>query len=153
MGNQTSQCFALLYLDKIDRIIKEKFQIKYYSRYMDDLILIYPSKDYLIEVLKYLDDNLRESFELEFNNKTKIGRIENGITYLGARFYLTSTKKVIMKIDNNKRTNLITKINKKNRNKKNISSYLGYLKKFNEYKMVRNLFNLKKINKWEVLQK
>lgn len=85
---------------------------------MDDLILIYPSKDYLIEVLKYLDDNLRESFELEFNNKTKIGRIENGITYLGARFYLTSTKKVIMKIDNNKRTNLITKINKKNRNKK-----------------------------------
>ena len=96
-GNQTSQCFALLYLDKIDRVIKEKFQIKYYSRYMDDLILIYPSKDYLIEVLKYLDDNLRESFELEFNNKTKIGRIENGITYLGARFYLTSTKKVIMK--------------------------------------------------------
>lgn len=153
MGNQTSQCFALLYLDKIDRVIKEKFQIKYYSRYMDDLILIYPSKDYLIEVLKYLDDNLRESFELEFNNKTKIGRIENGITYLGARFYLTSTKKVIMKIDNNKRTNLITKINKKNRNKKNIGSYLGYLKKFNEYKMVRNLFNLKKINKWEVLRK
>lgn len=118
MGNQTSQCFALLYLDKIDRVIKEKFQIKYYSRYMDDLILIYPSKDYLIEVLKYLDDNLRESFELKFNNKTKIGRIENGITYLGSRFYLTSTKKVIMKIDNNKRTNLITKINKKNRNKK-----------------------------------
>lgn len=153
MVNQTSQCFALLYLDRIDRIIKEKFRIKYYSRYMDDLILIYPSKDYLIEVLKYLDDNLRESFELEFNNKTKIGRIENGITYLGARFYLTSTKKVIMKIDNNKRTNLITKINKKNRNKKNIGSYLGYLKKFNEYKMVRNLFNLKKINKWEVLQK
>ena len=33
---------------------------------------------------------------------------QKGITYLGARFYLTSTKKVIMKIDNNNRTNLIT---------------------------------------------
>lgn len=32
MGNQSSQCFALLYLDRIDRIIKEKLRVKHYVR-------------------------------------------------------------------------------------------------------------------------
>jgi len=44
LGNQTSQWFALLYLDEIDRLIKEKLKIKFYIRYMDDLILIHQNK-------------------------------------------------------------------------------------------------------------
>lgn len=44
MGNQTSQWFALYYLDPMDRLIKEKMRIKYYIRYMDDGILIHESK-------------------------------------------------------------------------------------------------------------
>ena len=35
LGNQSSQWFALYYLDKIDRLIKEELQIKSYVRYMD----------------------------------------------------------------------------------------------------------------------
>ena len=38
MGNQTSQWFALFYLDPLDRLVKEKLRIKYYTRYMDDCI-------------------------------------------------------------------------------------------------------------------
>lgn len=44
MGNQSSQCFALLYLDRIDRIIKERLRVKHYVRYMDDMILLVPDK-------------------------------------------------------------------------------------------------------------
>ena len=51
LGNQTSQWFSLYYLDPIDRLIKEKYRIKYYTRYMDDLILIHEDKEYLKEVL------------------------------------------------------------------------------------------------------
>ena len=47
IGNQTSQWFALYYLDPMDRIIKEKMHIKYYVRYMDDGILIHESKEVL----------------------------------------------------------------------------------------------------------
>ncbi len=43
MGNQSSQCFALLYLDRIDRFIKEKLHVKFYVRYMDDMLLLLPS--------------------------------------------------------------------------------------------------------------
>ena len=35
LGNQSSQWFALLYLNKIDHYIKEQLRIKCYVRYMD----------------------------------------------------------------------------------------------------------------------
>lgn len=44
MGNQTSQWFALYYLDRLDRYIKEKLRIKHYVRCMDDGVLLSPSK-------------------------------------------------------------------------------------------------------------
>ena len=47
LGNQTSQWFALYYLDSMDRLIKEKMRIKYYVRYMDDGVLVHESKEYL----------------------------------------------------------------------------------------------------------
>ena len=38
MGNQTSQWFALYYLDGMDRLVKEKHRIRHYTRYMDDCL-------------------------------------------------------------------------------------------------------------------
>lgn len=55
MGNQTSQWFALYYLDGLDRLIKEKLRIKYYTRYMDDMILLHPDKNYLKECLHEME--------------------------------------------------------------------------------------------------
>lgn len=36
LGYQTSQLFALLFLDEFDHFVKEKLHIRYYGRYMDD---------------------------------------------------------------------------------------------------------------------
>lgn len=44
LGNQLSQWFALYYLDRIDRLVKEKLRIKGYVRYMDYFILIHRDK-------------------------------------------------------------------------------------------------------------
>ena len=57
MGNQTSQWFALYYLDGLDRLIKEQFRVKYYSRYMDDCVLICRDKDELRKILKAAKKN------------------------------------------------------------------------------------------------
>lgn len=51
MGNQSSQCFALLYLDRMDRIIKEKLRVKFYVRYMDDMIMLVDDKNKADEIL------------------------------------------------------------------------------------------------------
>lgn len=72
LGNQTSQWFAIYYLDGLDRLIKEKLQIRYYSRYMDDCVLIHEDKDYLKHCLDVMCDYAETELNLSFNEKTKI---------------------------------------------------------------------------------
>ena len=97
LGNQTSQWFALYYLDSMDRLIKEKMRIKHYVRYMDDGILVHESKEYLKEVLARMETKAKE-LRLEFNEKTQILPISEGVDFLGFRFYLTDTGKVIRRL-------------------------------------------------------
>lgn len=98
LGNQTSQWFAIYYLDSLDRLIKEKLKIKYYSRYMDDLVLIHENRDYLKYCLKEMTKMITNNLKLEFNQKTQIFPISQGVDYLGFHFYLTNTGKVIRKL-------------------------------------------------------
>ena len=98
MGNQSSQWFALYYLNGMDRIIKEKYHIKYYSRYMDDLVLVHEDKEVLKSCLVELTTYANEVLKLEFNSKTQIFPIKQGVDYLGWHFYLTDTGKVIRKL-------------------------------------------------------
>jgi hypothetical protein len=45
--NLTSQIFANFYLDKLDKFIKQKLKIKYYGRYVDDMMLVHKDNEYL----------------------------------------------------------------------------------------------------------
>lgn len=98
LGNQTSQWFALFYLDGFDRLVKEKLGIKYYTRYMDDCILIHPEKEYLKKCLNTLESYVKEEIGLSFNEKTVISPLQNGVTYLGWHFYLTDSGKIVRRL-------------------------------------------------------
>lgn len=98
MGNQTSQWLAIYYLDSFDRLIKEKLKMKYYSRYMDDCIIIHHNKNHLKYVLEVIKEHINKDLQLEFNSKTQISKIDNGVNYLGWHFYLSKSGKVIRKI-------------------------------------------------------
>lgn len=100
LGNQTSQWFALYYLDAFDRLIKEQLRIKYYTRYMDDCILLHESKEFLVDCLTALRRFAAEDAGLTFNEKTQIFPIANGVNYLGFHFYLATSGKVIRKVRN-----------------------------------------------------
>ena len=97
LGYQTSQLFALIFLDKFDHIIKEKYRIKYYGRYMDDFYIICPDKQKLQCILKDVRA-LMDSYGLELNQKTAIFPLRNGIDFLGFHSYLTETGAVIQKL-------------------------------------------------------
>lgn len=101
IGNQTSQWFALYYLNKMDRIIKEKYKIKYYVRYMDDLVIIHDSKSYLNELLNELKGSA-SIIKLQFNDKTQIFPLHKGISFLGWKFYF-AIKKIIVRVDTSKK--------------------------------------------------
>ena len=94
IGNQTSQIFGMFYLNKVDRLIKERLRIKVYSRYMDDFVLLHEDKEYVKHALEEIV-KVVEYLGLKFNSKTQIIPIKNGITYLGFRFIITPTGKII----------------------------------------------------------
>lgn len=98
LGNQTSQWFAVYYLDSFDRLIKEKMRIRHYTRYMDDCVLIHPSREYLKECLEKMEKDINSELAIEFNGKTQIVPLKNGVNYLGWHFYLTESGKVIRKV-------------------------------------------------------
>lgn len=86
IGNQTSQWFALYYLDSCDREIKERNGIRFYVRYMDDFIAIAETKEELSNLKSRLSDYLMRNRKLEFNGKTKVSPLRDGFSFLGWRY-------------------------------------------------------------------
>lgn len=112
MGNQSSQCFALLYLDRIDRIIKEQLRIKFYVRYMDDMILLVQTKEEVAACLEKIRvEVLKEKVVL--NHKSQIIKIKNGVEFFGWNFTFGKNGKIIQKKKSVKKKN-IPKIQKYN---------------------------------------
>lgn len=98
LGNQSSQWFALLYLNIVDRLIKEKLRVKGYIRYMDDMILIHRDKEFLRFCRKEIETICKDKLKLSLNEKTGIGKVSNGIDFLGYRHILNSNGKIIVKL-------------------------------------------------------
>lgn len=98
-GSQMVQIVGISALDEHDHKIKEQLCIEAFGRYMDDSLLFNKSKEYL----KYCLEEIRKTLDeigMEFNpKKTKVFHIKDGFTFLGFRYRLTDTGKVIMLID------------------------------------------------------
>lgn len=98
LGNQSSQWFALFYLNKVDRFIKEKLRVKFYIRYMDDMILISRDKEFLKKCKMEIQNLCLKELGLELNSKTQIGVVKNGIDFLGYRHIVNEKGKIILKL-------------------------------------------------------
>ncbi|MCL1996247.1 MAG: RNA-directed DNA polymerase [Defluviitaleaceae bacterium] len=121
LGNQASQWFALYYLDSVDRLIKEKLRIKYYTRYMDDFVLLHHDKEHLRKCLAEIRSMCENELKLGLNEKTQILPLKNGADYLGWHFYITDTGKVIRKLRNSNKKSM------KRRFKKMARDYSNYM--------------------------
>jgi hypothetical protein len=111
IGNQSSQLFALLYLDGLDHLIKDKYGIKIYGRYMDDFYIVHESKAALREILKNIEKHVSD-LGLSLNSKTQIFPLGHGIDFLGFRTYLTKTGKVVREVRKKSKNNMRRKIKK-----------------------------------------
>ena len=111
IGNQSSQLFALLYLNGLDHFVKEKLGIKYYGRYMDDFFLIHEDKEYLRHCREEIEARVGD-LGLSLNAKTNIYPLRNGIDFLGFHTYLTETGAVIRKVRRRSKNNMKRKLKK-----------------------------------------
>lgn len=107
LGNQSSQCFALYYLNDMDHMIKEKYGIEWYSRYMDDGVIFCKDRKRLVSLLEEMKIELAK-LKLELNvKKTNIFHVKQGVTYLGFTYHLTKDGYLHRRMAKKKRARLI----------------------------------------------
>ena len=146
IGNYTSQMFANIYLNEIDQFVKHKLHIKYYFRYLDDSIVIVPTKEEAKQALQAITRFLKENLKLELNKKTQIFKNKQGVNFCGYKIneYRLKTrdkgkrklKKKIKKLTKQLKEGKITS----KEVHKYIAGHLGYIKISNTYNLKEKLF-------------
>lgn len=93
LGNVTSQDFANIYLNELDQFVKRYLGIRYYVRYMDDMIAIVRTKYEARELKRKIIWFLREKLHLKENkNKSQIFPIRQGVNAYGFKIWTTHRK-------------------------------------------------------------
>ena len=85
LGNLTSQFFANIYLNQLDRFVKEKIRAKKYLRYVDDFALFSDDSDYLQASHDQIEVFLRDLRLKLHPLKTHLFKTIYGANFVGFR--------------------------------------------------------------------
>lgn len=135
IGNYTSQWFSNFFLQGLDHFIKEEIRVKYYIRYVDDLVLLGSNKKKLHRAKDEIADYLI-SIGLSLKENWQVFRIDcRDIDFLGFRFYRDRT--ILRKRNALRIRRRCRKINKKSTlnyaDASAVISYWGWLKRSDSY--------------------
>jgi RNA-directed DNA polymerase len=145
IGNLTSQMFANLYLNELDQFVKHVLKVKYYARYMDDMIVLHKNKRLLWHIKREMGGFL-SGLKLTLNNKTSVRPTAYGVDFCGYRIWPTHIKlrkKTALKMKRRLRylqrayargDVTLQEVNA------SVQSYMGILKHCNSYSLREKLF-------------
>lgn len=92
IGAATSQLAANVVLDTLDHFCKECMGVKYYVRYMDDVIILGHDKEILYNYLRDIEWLVSGVLKLRLNPKTRIYPACRGVDFAGYRTWATHIK-------------------------------------------------------------
>ncbi|HEY1074341.1 MAG TPA: reverse transcriptase/maturase family protein, partial [Patescibacteria group bacterium] len=143
LGNLTSQLFANVYLDPLDKFVKHHLKAKYYLRYADDMILLSSDPDELIGYFVEINRFSKERLKLQIHpHKTTLRKLSWGIDFVGyvaLPHYTLPRRKTVKRAT--KRTLAKVKEGPK-AVKPTLVSYVGYLCHANAIMVSKNLIDL-----------
>lgn len=138
IGNLTSQIFANVYLNELDKFVKQDLRINHYIRYADDFVILSDNRNYLEELMPKIGVFLRTDLKLSIHpDKIIIRKFIQGMDFLGYmvlphyKLIRTRTKRRIFK-------KLKEKIGSDNF-EQSLQSYLGYLAHANTHKLQKEV--------------
>lgn len=154
IGNLTSQTFSNFYLDAFDHFVKHDLNIRYYGRYVDDIVFIHQDKEFLQAMIKTAGDWLRTNLRLRIHpRKIYLQPIERGVEFLGVRILphrIILAKRIKRNINKKiSRCNWLlanlTAIDEtvKKKIRTSANSYLGITRHFNTYQYRRAIIDNK----------
>lgn len=83
VGSLISQTTANVVLTPADHYIKRELHVPYYIRYMDDMLILCPSKEQAWDAIHATDAYLQEHLGLELNNKTAVVPVGERVEFVG----------------------------------------------------------------------
>ena len=118
---------------------------------MDDLVLIHPDRELPERCLAQIREFAARELKLEFNQKTQLFPISQGVDYVGWRFYLTDTGKVIRRLRSSNKRRFKSRLKRFQWEyagrrtdweaiKRNLASYRGHLKHGHTWKLSKAVF-------------
>lgn len=115
IGYYTSQWFSNFYLEGLDHFIKEKLKVKYFVRYVDDMVLLDTNKRKLHRAVDSINQYLH-GIGLKLKGNWQVWKVDSRpIDFVGFRFYRNRTMlrkkiyfKLLRRIRNIKKSGYIT---------------------------------------------
>lgn len=153
LGSQISQIMAVAVPNRFDHLIKDKYRMKYYERYMDDGVIISNSKTQLLELMEILSAEA-EKYGLHFNKKkTRVVKMTRGFTFLKVKYGIDSDGKTTKQLvrsgivrERRKMKSLAERIEQGKANQddayNNTQSWIGHSKVAKSYKTVKTMLRL-----------
>lgn len=84
IGNLSSQFFANVYLDVLDQHVKHRLRARHYVRYVDDLVLLHASPQWLNAARAEISEVLAVALRLKLNaGKTILQPLDRGVDFVG----------------------------------------------------------------------
>jgi hypothetical protein len=147
IGNLTSQFFSNVYLNILDQYVKQHLKCKYYTRYVDDFVIMHESAQQLNIWHKQIEVFLKERLKLELHpDKKSIGKVESGVDFVGfvirpGRLLLRQKilKKAFKVIREYKKSSTWFEKQEMVDFRNTINSYLGMLRAVNGYKLRKKI--------------
>ena len=88
IGNYISQYSGNLYLSPLDHWLKEDKKIKYCYRYMDDIVILHESKEYLHQLFREIELFTKDKLDLTIKDNWQVFPTDiRGIDFLGYRVF------------------------------------------------------------------
>jgi len=142
LGNLTSQLFANIYLDELDKFIKHRLKARFYLRYTDDFIIVNQDENYLKRLIPDINEFLRQDLKLDLHpEKVMIRKLRQGIDFLGYvalphyRVLRTKTKRRMFKKLKGKQAQFYSGEISRGSYEQARQSYFGILSHCNSYKL------------------
>lgn len=147
LGNVTSQDLANVYLNEIDQYAKRYLGIKWYCRYMDDIIAVVPTREAAQQLLFDLKLFMRKTLELEAHpKKSQFFPLQQGVNAYGFKIYTTHRlvrddskrrmKRRMKAMDRKLKAGLIEERDVA----QSASAWLGHARHSNSYNLARKIF-------------
>lgn len=149
IGNLTSQLLALNFLDELDHLITGNWGVEHYGRYVDDMVLVHPSQDHLLEVRERISRWLSTRGLMLHPRKMYLQHYTKGVLFIGGmilpgRKYL-SNRTVGFCYDAIERLNRLAAsspdyvLTHGEEFVSTVNSYLGMMRHFSSYKLRRKV--------------